>query len=52
MRGYNDGYDACSSEGGRGSSGDGSCYEIGYEDGQDHPFDSEAYDDAVDSLLE
>jgi hypothetical protein len=33
MRGYNDGYDACSSEGGGGSSGDGSCYEIGYEDG-------------------
>jgi hypothetical protein len=46
MRGYNDGYDACSSGGNsRDSSGDGSCYEIGYEDGQDHPFDSEAYEE-------
>jgi hypothetical protein len=41
MRGYNSGY-ACSQ---RSSSAGGSCYDRGYGDGLDHPFDSETYEE-------
>lgn len=43
MNGYHDGFSACSQGGGSG--GGGSCYDRGYEDALDHPFDSEAYEE-------
>jgi hypothetical protein len=50
MRGYDDGYNDCSSNvGDDGNSDDeDSCYDIGYEDGQDHPFDSVTYEECGD----
>jgi hypothetical protein len=41
MRGYNDGYDACSNNSGNSDSGDRTdgCFDEGYEDGRDNPFD-------------
>jgi hypothetical protein len=45
--GYNDGYDACSSETGNSDSVDGTsrCFNEGYEDGIDNPFDRDTYDE-------
>ena len=46
MRGYNDGYDACSNDNSNSDSGGGTdgCFDEGYEDGRDNPFDVDEYD--------
>jgi hypothetical protein len=47
MRGYNDGYDACS-ENQSGSEWNDSCYDAGYDDGQNNPFNHDTYDHCAD----
>jgi hypothetical protein len=46
MRGYNDGYNACWSGSSNFDIGDGTdgCFNEGYEDGSDEPFDIDNYD--------
>ena len=46
MRGYNDGYDACSNDSSNSDSADSTdgCFDVGYEDGRDNPFDINEYD--------
>jgi hypothetical protein len=46
MRGYNDGYDACSNENSNSDSEGGTdgCFNEGYEDGRDNPFNADEYD--------
>jgi hypothetical protein len=46
MRGYNDGYDVCSNDSNNSELGDGTegCFDKGYEDGRDNPFDIDEYD--------
>jgi hypothetical protein len=46
MRGYNYGYDACSNDSNNSEFGDGTegCFDDGYEDGRDNPFDIDEYD--------
>jgi hypothetical protein len=46
MRGYNDGYDACSNDNSNSDSGDETdgCFDEGYDDGRDNPFDTDEYD--------
>src|SRR5215203_2848029 len=47
MRGYNDGYDACSGGGSNNfdtSDRTDGCFDEGYKDGRDNPFDIDEYD--------
>src|SRR5918999_3103503 len=47
MRGYNDGYDECSSDNGNSDSSDrtGRCFGEGHVDGRDNPFSKDMYDE-------
>jgi hypothetical protein len=46
MKGYNDGYSVCSNDSSNSdfSEGTNGCFDEGYEDGRDNPFDIDEYD--------
>lgn len=46
MKGYNDGYNVCSNDSSNSDFGEGTngCFDKGYEDGRDNPFDIDEYD--------